>query len=229
MSFRMLAGAVIAGTALFASPAFSSPITAQVEFFSYNGGGTFSTLTQASEATYAALNGSSSSAVFSHFTFTYTGDLDWSTSSPTNTVGEFILGAGGTISGLTPGDQAALLATNMSISGDSRTAFFRLTGTISSSGPFSGTITHDDGVTFMVGGNTLINSPGETPSDTDPFSTGAFGPSPFIIDYVEGNGAPSILNLSIAAVPEPATWAMMILGFFGLSFLAYRRKIEAIA
>jgi hypothetical protein len=27
-----------------------------------------------------------------------------------------------------------------------------------------------------------------------------------------------------AAVPEPSTWAMMILGFFGIGFLAYRRK-----
>ena len=25
-------------------------------------------------------------------------------------------------------------------------------------------------------------------------------------------------------VPEPSTWAMMILGFFGLGFMAYRRK-----
>jgi hypothetical protein len=29
---------------------------------------------------------------------------------------------------------------------------------------------------------------------------------------------------SIAAIPEPATWAMMLLGFFGVGFLAYRRK-----
>ena len=27
-----------------------------------------------------------------------------------------------------------------------------------------------------------------------------------------------------AAVPEPSTWAMMIVGFFGLGFMAYRRK-----
>ena len=33
-----------------------------------------------------------------------------------------------------------------------------------------------------------------------------------------GNGA------LIAAVPEPSTWAMMILGFFGLGFMAYRNK-----
>ena len=29
---------------------------------------------------------------------------------------------------------------------------------------------------------------------------------------------------AVAAVPEPATWAMMVLGFGGLGFLAYRRK-----
>ena len=28
----------------------------------------------------------------------------------------------------------------------------------------------------------------------------------------------------VAAVPEPSTWAMMILGFAGLGFMAYRRK-----
>jgi hypothetical protein len=28
----------------------------------------------------------------------------------------------------------------------------------------------------------------------------------------------------ISAVPEPSTWAMMILGFFGLGFMAYRRR-----
>jgi hypothetical protein len=32
-------------------------------------------------------------------------------------------------------------------------------------------------------------------------------------------------NYTVAgAVPEPATWAMMLLGFFGVGFLAYRRK-----
>ena len=37
----------------------------------------------------------------------------------------------------------------------------------------------------------------------------------------------------ISAVPEPSTWAMMILGFAGIGFLAHRRarkaKIEAAA
>jgi hypothetical protein len=42
-------------------------------------------------------------------------------------------------------------------------------------------------------------------------------------DYtVAGNGAGDLSVLS--AVPEPSTWAMMILGFAGLGFMAYRRK-----
>jgi hypothetical protein len=35
--------------------------------------------------------------------------------------------------------------------------------------------------------------------------------------------SPGIGN-SVGAVPEPSTWAMMILGFGGLGFMAYRRK-----
>ena len=33
-------------------------------------------------------------------------------------------------------------------------------------------------------------------------------------------------NLSVANVPEPSTWAMMILGFFGVGFMAYRKKSQ---
>ena len=31
----------------------------------------------------------------------------------------------------------------------------------------------------------------------------------------------------VGAVPEPSTWAMMILGFFGVGFMAYRRKSQS--
>jgi PEP-CTERM motif len=39
-------------------------------------------------------------------------------------------------------------------------------------------------------------------------------------------GASSYLQSTgnVSAVPEPSTWAMMILGFMGIGFLAYRRK-----
>lgn len=38
----------------------------------------------------------------------------------------------------------------------------------------------------------------------------------------------SLVNIS-SAVPEPSTWAMMILGFCGIGFLSYRRHNEAFA
>lgn len=44
--------------------------------------------------------------------------------------------------------------------------------------------------------------------------------------FAEGNrlfGGKGISPV-VAAVPEPSTWAMMILGFAGTGFMAYRRK-----
>ena len=37
-------------------------------------------------------------------------------------------------------------------------------------------------------------------------------------------GQNDVLTISVAAVPEPSTWAMMILGFATVGFVAYRRK-----
>ena len=39
---------------------------------------------------------------------------------------------------------------------------------------------------------------------------------------------PVIGDVSISAVPEPSTWAMMILGFLAVGFVAYRRKSGAV-
>jgi hypothetical protein len=36
----------------------------------------------------------------------------------------------------------------------------------------------------------------------------------------------SLSSFQVAAVPEPSTWAMMILGFAGIGFMAYRRKTK---
>jgi PEP-CTERM motif len=37
------------------------------------------------------------------------------------------------------------------------------------------------------------------------------------------------VTANISAVPEPSTWAMMILGFAGVGYLAYRRRNQATA
>jgi hypothetical protein len=36
-------------------------------------------------------------------------------------------------------------------------------------------------------------------------------------------------NFTVSAVPEASTWAMMLLGFCGLGFMAYRKKLNAVA
>jgi len=50
-----------------------------------------------------------------------------------------------------------------------------------------------------------------------------FGQNP--IEQIAQSG---LVTLAVAgAVPEPSTWAMMILGFAGLGFMAYRRKSKS--
>jgi hypothetical protein len=44
-----------------------------------------------------------------------------------------------------------------------------------------------------------------------------------VVDAYNGQYSTASWSLT-AAVPEPATWAMMIVGFLGVGFVAYRRK-----
>jgi hypothetical protein len=81
-------------------------------------------------------------------------------------------------------------------------------------------VTYNDGnpalqvfLTYPAGGGALF--------------IGGFGQSS--VDACLGNcGYPlsgTVLNAAVtSAVPEPSTWAMMILGFTGIGFMAYRRK-----
>jgi PEP-CTERM motif len=51
----------------------------------------------------------------------------------------------------------------------------------------------------------------------------------YLLDFDFTSGATPakdvlLADVNISAVPEPSTWAMMILGFFGVGFIAYRRK-----
>lgn len=44
------------------------------------------------------------------------------------------------------------------------------------------------------------------------------------VGFGTGSVDPVLDNVAVTAVPEPSTWAMMILGFLGVGFLAHRRK-----
>jgi hypothetical protein len=110
---------------------------------------------------------------------------------------------------------------SMSNAGTTLATFFELTTTYQSTTPVAGTISHDDGASVYVNGVPVSTSPGETSITTNNFVLPS-GNNNLEIYYVEANGSPSVLT--VTAVPEPATWAMMVLGFFGIGFMAYRRR-----
>ncbi len=133
--------------------------TFTVDFWSYNGGGTFSSGTLA-DASNSILSAPASAS------FTYTGALNWFVPGPQgglNLAGPFVLFSGGTISGYTSPSGAipnesgvgGFETTSLSSIGNSLTSFFQITG----SGMFSGgTITHDDGASLYLDGGSAVVS-----------------------------------------------------------------------
>jgi hypothetical protein len=62
---------------------------------------------------------------------------------------------------------------------------------------------------------------------TNSFGIGWTGSNYGIVDFNSNPGGTCCgteITFGIAAVPEPSTWAMMILGFAGVGFMAYRRR-----
>ena len=80
---------------------------------------------------------------------------------------------------------------------------------------------------FIVGGIPAFNPSGIYSFD---LNTGSSVPTHlyFGVDdniLTDNTGAYTVVVTQLAsAVPEPSTWAMMILGFAGVGFMAYRRK-----
>lgn len=62
---------------------------------------------------------------------------------------------------------------------------------------------------------------------TNSFGIGWTGTNYGITDFNSNPGGfccGTEITLSVTAVPEPSTWAMLLLSFLGLGFMAYRRK-----
>jgi hypothetical protein len=137
------------------------------------------------------------------------------------TIGEF----------LTSG--AATVLTGSSHLGDTLDGtLFNFTGSVTVTNGEMFTAGHDDGLTLIIDGITVISAPGPTSfqNTTDTY-TGPSGTFAFQLVYGECCGAPADLSISLplsSAVPEPATWGMMLLGFAGLGFAfrQSRRKVS---
>ncbi|SHK60755.1 PEP-CTERM protein-sorting domain-containing protein [Bradyrhizobium lablabi] len=133
------------------------------------------------------------------------------------TIGEFLTSGGASV--LTGSGELGHTLDN---------TFFQFLGSVSVTNGQTFTVGHDDGLTLVIGGLTVIDLPGgHSPGDDTVTYTGPTGTFAFDLVYGEAFGAPAQLHIDLpltSSVPEPSTWAMLILGFAGVGFMAYRRK-----
>jgi hypothetical protein len=97
-------------------------------------------------------------------------------------------------------------------------------------------------VQFFANGTQVqfINTQPSDPANNTPITTLTFATTPASLDQLgigfsgfaaDGSSSATISGISLStdgtvtsAVPEPSTWAMMVLGFAGLGFMSYRKS-----
>jgi len=110
------------------------------------------------------------------------------------------------------------------------TAVFKGTFNLAGPGSVNFTVNSDDDSFVYLNGILIGQNPGiHGVTGTTFDGTGLAGVNTLEIFYADREQVGAYLSVDAsvtltAAVPEPSTWAMMILGFAGLGFMAYRRK-----
>ena len=110
-----------------------------------------------------------------------------------------------------------------------------LSGVVTGTGsPITLTVTGDDDVLVYLDGTFVGGTPGVHGATTTNINLGTFtGDEALKIFFADRARTDAVLGISvvggtIAAVPEPSTWAMMLLGFAGVGFMTYRRRKIAV-
>lgn len=97
-------------------------------------------------------------------------------------------------------------------------------------------IPHDDGLQLDIAGiGRVVDQPGPTAPVDTPFTVNApkAGAYNFTLAYGETAGGPAVLNFAVngmpvGGTPEPASWALMLVGFGLVGTAARRRSIASV-
>lgn len=149
-------------------------------------------------------------------TFTYTGPINFVNNNSANTFGDFGF-SNSNMSGYSSAtSQSNFLGTTMSTLGFTDNTYMVITGTSAGGNVQVG---HDDGASLYYGlGNTKVfESAGPT---NDTINGGYLPNGDFTLVYVESNGAPAILQMTQASVPEPTTCVLLGVGLLVLCLVS---------
>ena len=157
-------------------------------------------------------------------TFTAPSPLNFDSRTAVNgyTIGGWLATGGGSITGGTAGH--GLLDAGLTMDD----TFVLITGQVTVTSGQSFTVEHDDGMTLVINGQTVISAPNATaPTPTTGTYSGAAGTWNFELYYDEVQGAPAVLQVDLPlqtqAVPDGGTTvALLGMGLAGLAGLARR-------